>query len=211
VYAGGIADLLVDAPRWIVPALLLTLALAAMVLSGRRGAARCAVFMTGMSCMTVQVAVMLALQVFSGLLYHMLAMLTALFMAGAAVGAASRGPGLRSLHILMAVSAMLVPAALSFLPAGGYAGTAVFLGISAAGGLMAGMYYRKAVKTAWPSRGNAPAALYYSWDLMGGCAGALVAGTFLIPLSGLAWTAAFVAAVHLSAAALLAGRAVRNS
>ncbi len=189
---------------------ILAAAILAGILARGGGAAKTAVFMTGLCSMTVQLSVMLAYQSFSGILYHTLVLLTSLFMAGAALGAYAggrqRGKGVSRLavcHILMAVTALLVPVWLRLQAGAGSGhlmGTVGFTALSTAGGLLTGFYYRTVVETAWPAEAAAPPALFYSWDMFGACAGGLIAGTLLLPLSGLAWTAATAASIHCAAA-----------
>ncbi len=213
---------MLDLPCWALPALILAAAVFIGIIAGGGVAAKAAVFTTGFCSMTVQLSLMLAYQAFPGILYHTLVLLTALFMAGAAFGAfVAGGRGCKGwsplsvLHILMAVTAVLVPVWLKLQGAGIFGqmtGAAGFMVLSAAGGLLTGGYYRTLVDTAWPASGEAPPALFYSWDMFGACAGGLLAGTLLIPLSGLVWTAAAVAAIHFASAMLLtrkiaAGRA----
>ena len=212
------ADLIegmLDLPQWTLPAVFFfAAAIFSGLMAGGGAAAKGAVFLTGFCSMTVQVSLMLAYQAYSGILYHSLVIMTALFMAGAAIGAysagrrkAGRGPRLQTLHILMASTALLVPVWLRFQAVevtGQLTGGVGFMFLSLAGGILTGAYYGTVVETAWPRQAGAPPALFYSWDLFGACAGGLVAGTLLIPLSGLAWTAAAAAAIHLATALLLA-------
>jgi len=201
----GLADVL-DMPPWALPAVLAVIVMAAGLAAGtKERAARAGIFITGMCGMTVQVAVMLAYQVYSGVLYYTLAIITALFMAGASLGAMlAKGGGMRisSLHLMMAGAALLVPVLMA-VPIPGGAG---FLAVSAAGGLLTGAYYRRVVDEAWTGEGGAPAALFYSWDMFGACAGGILAGTLLFPVSGIAWTAAAAAAAHAVSSVLIARR-----
>ncbi len=206
-------EALLDLPPWALPAVIFTAAMLIGILARGSAAAKTAVFLTGLCSMTVQLSVMLAYQSFSGILYHTLVLLTALFMAGAALGAYAvgrrRGKGVSRLtvcHILMAVTAVLVPVWLRLQAGAGsghLTGTVGFTALSAAGGLLTGTYYRTVVETAWPAAAAAPPALFYSWDMFGACAGGLIAGTLLLPLSGLAWTAATAASIHCAAALIL--------
>ncbi len=209
---------ILDLPSWVLPSVILAAAILAGILARGGGAAKTAVFMTGLCSMTVQLSVMLAYQSFSGILYHTLVLLTSLFMAGAALGAYAggrqRGKGVSRLaacHILMAVTALLVPVWLRLQAGAGSGhlmGTVGFTALSAAGGLLTGFYYRTVVETAWPAESAAPPALFYSWDMFGACAGGLIAGTLLLPLSGLAWTAATAASIHCAAALILTRKIV---
>ncbi len=200
-------------PQWVFPIAFLTAAILLASFSGGGSAAKSAVFLTGSCSMTVQISLMFAFQTFTGILYYSLVMLTALFMAGAALGAyfakklQERGKSnLVVFHVLMGISAVLVPVWLRLQAAelsGHLTGMAGFMFLSLAGGLLTGAYYRTVVEIAWPEKRGAPPALFYSWDMFGACAGGLLAGTFLIPLSGLDWTAAVAAVTHLVSALLL--------
>jgi spermidine synthase len=201
-------------PSWALPAAFLAAAILLASLTRGGAAAKSAIFLTGACSMTVQISLMFAYQAFSGILYHSLVVFTALFMAGAALGAylsgiqkGRRGSSLVVFHILMAFTAIIVPVWLRLQAeglSGQLVGAAGFMFLSMTGGLLTGAYYRTVVETAWPESGGSPPALFYSWDMFGACAGGLLAGTFLIPLSGLVWTAAAVAAIHLASALLLA-------
>jgi hypothetical protein len=164
--------------------------------------------------MTVQISIMLAYQAFSGVLYQRIVLLTAAFMAGTAAGAMgaalvrAKGYALLVLgHAGIALVAMLVPLWL-WLSAGQeggvVSGTAGFILLSTACGFLTGMYYRAVVDSAWPGSDSAVPALFYSWDMFGACIGGILAGTFLVPVSGMTWTAIMVASVHFVAAVFLA-------
>jgi hypothetical protein len=214
----GFLEAVMDLPPWALPAALLAGAILIGILTRSGSAAEAAVFLTGACSMTVQISLMLAYQAFSGILYYSLAILTALFMAGAALGAFATGARgkkdgkrLAALNSLMALTALMVPAWLwiqaSAAP-GQSAGSAGFMLMSLAGGMLTGAYYRTAVETAWPASGGAVPALFYSWDLFGACAGGMIAGTLLFPLSGLFWTASTAAAVHATTALILTRKIV---
>jgi spermidine synthase len=196
---------LLGIPAWIIPLVMVACVVFAGAAVRGGSAARAGVFVTGMCGMTVQVSVMLAWQVSTGVLYHWLVLLTALFMAGIAAGAViagRRAVRARSLHLVMAAAALAVPLLLK-APAEFGAG---FFALSAAGGILTGAYYRRVVDAFWTGRGGDPPALFYSWDMFGACAGALVAGTILFPLCGLAWTALAAAGMHIASALLIARR-----
>lgn len=206
---------------WILPALILAVIVLTAGTSSRRSSARTAVFITGFCGMTVQLSLMIAYQAFAGILYHTLVVITALFMAGASFGAffagffrKRNGRTLFLLHIMMAIAAVIVPFWLKLqaevLP-GQATGAVGFMVLSAAGGMLTGGYYRIVVDIAWPGSGKAPPAIYYSWDMFGACAGGLLAGTLLIPVSGLVWTAGTVAAIQVAAALLLTSKIPREA
>jgi spermidine synthase len=204
---------LLKLPSWLLPLVIFIAVVSAAISVGRSSAAKAAVFMTGMCSMTVQLSVMTAFQSFSGVLYQTIVLLTSLFMAGASVGAhlsgMMKGDGARRLffcHMLMAAAALLVPGwhILLFRFGGAYsAGTAGFMALSAAGGILTGVYYRTAVETAWQEDSGVPPALFYSWDLFGACAGGMITGTLLLPLSGLGMTAITAVSIHCAAAIII--------
>lgn len=204
-------EALLDLPSWSLPSMMIISVILIGILARGSAPAKAAVFLTGLSSMTVQLSVMLAYQTFSGVLYHTLVLLTALFMAGAAIGAYAgrrcRGKSVSRLtvcHVMMAVTAILVPVWLQAGAGKGHlTGAAGFIFLSLAGGFLTGIYYRTVVENSWPESADAPHALFYSWDMFGACAGGLLAGTLLLPLSGLSWTAATVASIHCVAALTL--------
>jgi spermidine synthase len=207
-------EALLDLPPWALPSLIIISVILVGILSRGGAPAKAAVFLTGLSSMTVQLSVMLAYQSYSGVLYHTFVILTGLFMAGAALGAHAGRLWRRNCfhilavcHVLMAVTAVLVPVWLGVRAGAGkgqLAGSAGFAILSLAGGVLAGIYYRTVVETSLPDEAASTPALFYSWDMFGACAGGLIAGTLLLPLSGLAWTAATVALIHCVAALLIA-------
>jgi spermidine synthase len=214
--AAGAIALILRFPGWAAPVAVLSLALILCILARGKAAPRVAVFLTGFCSMTVQMAVLLAYQTFSGILYQNIVLLTALFMAGASAGAMGAGrmkrAGSRFLaafHLLMALTALLVPLWLATAGrglTGEAAGTAGFLVLSAAGGALTGMYYRKIVDLSWEGAASGIPAAFYSWDLFGACIGSLAAGIMLLPVSGVKWTMAMVVSIHLLSASLLTRR-----
>ncbi|MDD3643266.1 MAG: hypothetical protein PHQ19_07395 [Candidatus Krumholzibacteria bacterium] len=202
-------------PPYLPPAAALALLAAAFIVARRKAVARAAVFSVGMSAMLLQLTVMLAFQSYSGLLYHAFIVMTALFMAGAAAGAAIGREGsspravLGAVHAGFVVLAIAVPLWLrvasegSISPASGIAG---FLALPALAGCLAGVYYRTVVGAAYSKRHDKSPAVYYAWDLFGAVAGALIGGALMIPLAGTAWTAVFIAALNGMAALALGPR-----
>lgn len=172
----------------------------------------------GFAGMVLEAALLLAYQTRSGVLYQDLGVLLTAFMAGLALGAATLdrwmhrrphaagGPshapgvlGLVALAVLSGGSALLLRA--------GVVGD--LLGISlqllASGFLVAVVFAHAAAQRAPDPR--AVASPVYAADLAGGCAGALVAGWFAVPVLGPAGTAALAALAALVALPLAAGLA----
>jgi len=181
----------------------------------RRGARPpAAVWAVGFASFLLQILVVLSFQSFSGLLYEAIVLITAMFMAGAALGAlrSSRGAGgggrvLARIHVASIALALSLPAwmfVLRHVSVGYPVGAAGFLAISACGGFLTGSYYGTVVRDAFPA-GRAP-AYFYAWDLFGACAGGIIGGVVLFPVAGLAGAAACIVLVHALAATLVAGR-----
>jgi spermidine synthase len=183
----------------------------------RRGArARLAVWSVGFGSFLFQLLVLLWYQSFSGILYRAVALMTALFMAGAALGALLSirrdgwgGNSLRMMHggfIVLALALALWPALPNPVGLSYAAGSLACMLLAACGGFLTGAYYPVVVRTAFPETGGSAPATFYAWDMFGACIGGITGGIFLFPVVGLAGTALFIAFVHASALFLLAGR-----
>jgi len=204
-----------------IPALATGMILSALLLvlfaASRPGArARLAVWSVGFASFLFQLLVLLSYQSFSGLLYRGIVLLTALFMAGAALGAFVSmrhegwgGSRLRRLHagfIALSILLVLWSTLLRFLSLSYAAGSAVFLLCAASGGFLTGSYYPIVVRTAFrEDAGEVPATLY-AWDVFGACAGGMMGGLIFFPVFGLAGSALFIVLVHVLALLFLAGR-----
>ncbi len=159
-------------------------------------------FLIGFWGLAFETAVLLAFQTRTGLLSPELGALFALFMLGAAAGAAAGErlpPGwalaAQAAGLLLAAGAALRPEA-AMQPWGARA-------LLAAGGLVSGLFFSGAARTA--------GGWIYGWDLLGGAAGGLAAAAFLVPLAGV--RGAFLAAGAAAALALagaLAGLILRK-
>jgi spermidine synthase len=207
---------LLAVPRYVPVAALSALCL--IVFLGARGltAARSGVWAVGLGSILLQLIVLLAYQSFSGILYHAMVLLTALFMAGAALGAllAQRRPGRgfvnpRLLHVSFAALAVAIIVWIYVVKAGSIpypAGAAVFHLFSASCGLLTGAYYSAVVRTAMPEDDSIVPATFYAWDLFGACVGGLLGGAILFPVTGIFGTAVFIAVLHVASALFLAGK-----
>lgn len=160
-------------------------------------------FLIGFWGLAFETAVLLAFQARTGRLSPELGALFALFMLGAAAGAAAGerlrpgwARGAEAAAALLALGAALYPEA-AMAPWG----ARLFL---AAGGLVSGLFFSGAARMA----GGA----VYSWDLLGGAAGGLAAAAFLVPLAGVRGAmAAAGAAAALALAGGAAGLILRKS
>jgi spermidine synthase len=188
----------------------------------RASAASC-VAATGFTLMTLQIFLLLAFQSVYGYVYHQLAILIAVFMAGIALGSwlamrrigSRENPPFRTIamtQFLLAASGpavMFLVSLLSQISSGTatlLAAQLVFPALAALGGMLGGyqfpvatdIYLRDSVR-------KAGLGALYAIDLLGGCVGALLLSSYLIPVFGFWKTAWFSAAVNL-APALLAAR-----
>jgi spermidine synthase len=131
------------------------------------------------------VMLLLGFQARHGYVYHQLAVLTAGFMAGAALGtwAGIRFPRI-SLQALQAAAAisplLLVPVLIASPPS-------VFPALAVVCGALGGYQFAVA------SRLTPKPGLLYAVDLAGACAGALLLSAWLIPVYGFLKTAALMA------------------
>ncbi len=205
--------------------LLIALLLAYVPARERRARASAAFCMaaTGYTLMALQIFLLLGFQSVYGYVYHQLAILIAMFMAGIALGSwlgmrrvrSSTFPPLRAIATTQFLLALSGPALIflvrllseiSSATATLLAVQFVFPALGVLGGMLGG--YQFPVATEIYLGGNSPKAsmgALYGLDLAGGCIGALLLSTYLIPVFGFWKTAWLSAAVNL-APALLATR-----
>ncbi|HYA25059.1 MAG TPA: fused MFS/spermidine synthase [Terriglobales bacterium] len=211
----------------IVNGLLVVLLVAAVILAylrtrqtrARASAAYC-VAATGFTLMALQMFLLLAFQSVYGYVYHQLAILIAMFMAGMAlgswlgirrIGSCDRPPFgiLATTQFVLAASVPVLMFAVSVVSKSSatlLAAQFLFPGLAVSGGMLGG--YQFPVATEIYLHGRSPKAglgALYAIDLMGGCAAALVLSSYLIPVFGFWKTAWLSSAVNL-APALLAAR-----
>jgi spermidine synthase len=178
------------------------------------------VFATGFTLITLQVILLLAFQSIYGYVYHQLAILIGLGMAGIGLGSwlgirsirlSDRPPyrNLASTQFLLALSAPALIFAISLLAS--ITGMAsiwmtaqlFFPALAALSGVLGG--YQFPIAAEIYLRGRSKLGMLYAIDLLGGCAGALLLSTILIPVYGF-WRVAWLAAAINLAPALLAVR-----
>jgi hypothetical protein len=203
-------------PRFVPAAALGALLL--VLLAGARRSARAplAVWAVGFGSFLLQLLVLLSYQSFSGLLYNAIVLITALFMAGASLGAwrslARARTGRRDLlaiHLGFVILAGALPvwtAVLRHAVLGVSVGSAGFFLVSLCGGFLTGSYYAIVVRHAFPDGGAAVPATFYAWDVFGACAAGLVGGVVFFPVVGLAGTVGCIALIHALTAVFAAGR-----
>jgi len=177
-------------------------------------AAVCSIAATGFTLMALEIILLLAFQSIYGYLYHQLAILIALFMAGIAAGS---WLGLRSIQrsdsstrlnvaatqLLLALSApalMLVVscmARLSGSTASWIAAQCLFPALATLCGALGGFQFPLATQL-YESAKRQSFGRLYAVDLVGGCVGALLLSGYLIPVFGFWRTAWLTAAVNLA-------------
>ena len=188
-----------------------------------RGAAAYCVAAAGFTLMTLQILLLLAFQSIFGYLYHQLAILIAMSMAGIALGSwlgirrvsASGyllGRTMALTQFLLALASPALMLALSLMAqARGWTATwlvawCVFPAAAALCGMLGGLQFP--IATAVYLQGDVERrgiGTLYAVDLLGGCVGALLLSTWLIPVFGF-WTTAWLCTVLNLAPALLATR-----
>jgi spermidine synthase len=208
--------------------------LLASVPRARRARASAAYCMaaTGFTLMALQIFLLLGFQSVYGYVYHQLAILIAMFMAGIALGSwlgirrarcsersSSALPSpfrvMAATQFLLALSGpalILLVRLLSRIssgPATLVAAQFVFPALAVLGGMLGG--YQFPIATEIYLGGSSPKAsagtgvgVLYAIDLFGGCVGALLLSTYLIPVFGFSKTAWLSAAVNLAPALLAA-------
>ena len=189
-----------------------------------RAAAAFCMAATGFTLMALEIFLLLAFQSIYGYVYHQLAILIALCMAGIAVGSwlavrrIHRGSHfacrvVASTQFLLALSApalmLLVSlfAKISGVAENWFAAQCLLPALAALSGILGGYQFPMASEVYIQGNdGQRSLGMLYSIDLLGGCAGALALSGYLIPVFGFWKTAWLCAAVNL-APALLAARA----
>lgn len=201
----------------------LAVALLGVVILMRRAEARgCALFSTGaagFAMMGLEILLLLGFQAVYGYVYHQLAILTATFMAGMALGAwrGMRGAGalgaLAGIQVAAAAAPLLVCAFLDSLagmrePAMlAVASQVLFPALAVGCGAIGGWQFAVASRLYFVENAWSLGALY-AIDLAGACVGALALSTCVIPVFGFLNTAAVISMVCLApaVAALVSAR-----
>ena len=223
--------LLREAPRYLtlrnatLAALALAAALVAPAFRRRRRAPAlrrtvvAAVFVVGLTEISLEIAALLAFQSLYGFVYHRLAMIVASFMAGLALGgwlgtrAASRGAGVRAFAFLQ-LGICAVPLGLSAAIAGiaglppdaMLAWAALFPLVVVGSAVLAGMQFPLAAKLTLLPGGDAGATggRLYAADLLGSALGASLTAVFLLPVMGIPLAMATLTLLNLAVLASLA-------
>jgi spermidine synthase len=188
-----------------------------------RSAAAYCVAVTGFTLITQQILLLLAFQSIYGYVYHQLAILIAMNMAGIAFGSwlgirrirlshAAPYSSMASTQFLLALSCPALILAVSMMEkASGMATTwlaaqCVFPALAAVCGILGGYQFPIATEIYLHDSGSRPGfGALYAIDLLGGCVGALLLSTYLIPVFGF-WRTAWLSAAMNLVPALFATR-----
>jgi len=188
-----------------------------------RSAAACCVAATGFTLMTLQIFLLLAFQSVYGYVYQQLAILIAMCMAGIAFGSWLGIRRIRSrecppcsaiatTQLLLALSGpalifvVSLLAKISGMATTWLAAQFVFPALAALCGMLGGYQFPIATEIyLQDSSSRSRIGTLYAIDLLGGCVGALLLSSYLIPVFGFWETAWLSAAVNL-APTLLAAR-----
>ncbi len=194
-----------------------------------RSAAACCMAATGFTLMALQIFLLLAFQSIYGYVYHQLTILIAMCMAGIAFGSwlgirrihSSASPPYRTIATTQFVLTLSGPALIFVVSLlSKISGTVttwlaaqfVFPALAALCGMLGGYQFPIATEIYLDDydnnndgSGRSRLGTLYAIDLLGGCAGALLLSSYLIPVFGFWKTAWLSAAVNL-APALLAAR-----
>jgi spermidine synthase len=173
----------------------ITLLVAAGLSAGgyhRRATAGTCVASMGFTMIGLEILLLLGFQAVYGYVYQQLALVTASFMAGMAMGSwlalrQRRGPGLATLQCLAAALPTLICLAMPHTP------PLLFTLLSLLSGALGGYQFPVASRV---SKVRAPGTLY-ALDLAGGCAGAILFSAWLIPVFGFFRTSLLIAVVDL--------------
>ncbi|MGD0294069.1 MAG: hypothetical protein ABSB30_09460 [Terracidiphilus sp.] len=202
---------------------LLSMAIVLLFMPGKqraRASAGCCMAATGFTLMALEIILLLAFQSIYGYVYHQLAILIALCMAGIALGSwlgmrrirHNNSPychAVASTQFLLALSAPLLMllvsllAKLSGVAANWLAAQCVFPVLAALCGMLGGYQFPLATGIYLQGASNRRRlGMLYAIDLLGGSLGALVLSGYLIPVFGFWKTAWLTAAVNLAPALL---------
>ncbi|MEN6301766.1 MAG: hypothetical protein ABFD96_03535 [Armatimonadia bacterium] len=187
-----------------------------------------AIFGTGWIAMALEVTLLFAFQVYYGYVYAQLGIITGAFMIGLAVGGIGAGRRLERLGARgteglliglqgsVTVLALALPGLLALIGGESAGGgfllpNLVFPALTAVVGVLVGAEFPVASRLLQGQGHPATAAAgVYAADLLGSCAGALVAGAALLPVLGLYGTCYAAAGVSMVVTVLLTSRLVRR-
>jgi spermidine synthase len=159
---------------------------------------------TGFTIIGLELLLLIAFQTVYGYVYYQLAILIAAFMGGMAVGswAGMRSSRLATVQLIVTFAPLLLYAAIaSRLP---------FSALALGCGFLGGFQFAVASSVYFARSSRKRSGTLYALDLVGACAGGLLASAWLVPVFGLLKTAALMAAVNLAPTALAAAKGREN-
>jgi spermidine synthase len=189
---------------------------AALIAAKRKPApaAGLAVATMGFCVMGLEILLLVGFQAIHGYVYHQLAILIAMFMAGIAAGSwwsLRSGGGMRRLAVLQIAAAaapLLLCLALEALSRAGPA--MAFPALALLSGLLGGYQFPLASRIFFAAGARGGPGTLYALDLAGACAGSILLSALLIPLFGF-WKASLVMAVVCLAPALPAWTSIHRA
>jgi spermidine synthase len=194
-----------------------------------RASAACSMAAAGFTLMALEIFLLLAFQSIYGYVYHQLAILIALCMAGIAAGSwlskrriqrgnhsACRAVAATQFLLALSVPALMLVVGLlakvTGITANWLSAQCIFPALAALAGMLGGYQFPMATEVFFQgSSGQRRLGILYSIDLLGGCAGALALSGYLIPVFGFWKTAWLCAAVNLVPALLAARSAAEGN
>ena len=184
--------------------------IAIVVLIHRSNVVSFSIFTTGFTATSLEMVLIIAFQIIYGYIYSMVGMLVTMFFGGLAIGSSYMSmfaknkevKDLVKLEISVFIYALILPLILislknfetTFLLS--LSSKIVFPLLIIIIALLAGLEFPLASKLHSKDVPTTAGELYYS-DFMGGCIGAMLTSTFLIPLLGIIYTCLIVGAVNI--------------
>jgi spermidine synthase len=184
-------------------------------------AAPAALCASGFAGMGLEVVLLIAFQVIYGYVYQQIGLIVTGFMAGAAAGAAwsRRQRRFGAATLLFRLDALLSAAGFLLIPllqslnatdsnvVQAVAPPVIFPLLNGVIGFLVGAQFPPAARVMFSTVEETAGSLY-AFDLLGACLGALVVGTFCVPLMGISATCVLLGGVKLLSAAALRRRAL---
>jgi spermidine synthase len=167
----------------------------------KKAAVSYSIFMTGYSAMAFSLVILLAYQAAFGSVYEMIGLLSAVFMAGVAVGAyglRAAGRPLQRLRLLQAGTVLLLASTPLFLRQ-----EVSYYALNFLVGITAGAEFSAASRFLQEHDATRVAGKLYAVDLMGSFPGALLTAVIFVPLFGIQQTVLFVVILKLVSLILL--------
>jgi len=201
--------------------LLYTLAIRRNVVASVKFNALLSMLVVGFSSMVIDLTLIFGFQNLYGYVYHMIGLISALFMFGLAIGGVStnvvlrrREAGLKALfgvHIALVAYALFLPVFMRMLSSGALSRVGIgtsqlfFLSLIVLAGIICGVEFPLAsgVFFQHSKRTGVTAGLVDGADHLGACVGAALSGTVLVPIIGLLRSCYVVALVSVACMILI--------